>query len=652
MSEPLLRTIGLALVHSLWQGALIVIVLATMLAFMTHASARHRYLLLVTGLVLHVAAPVATVTWLLRAPVRATLASPFVSISTPRPALSREAVSPTPLGGERASTSRVESLRTALTPEAIRLRLDALLPFVVALWLVGVVVGTARLFGAWLLLRRFIARSTVASPALQARVRALAQRVGGVRHARILTTSALRGPFTTGSFRPVIVLPLSMLTGLDQASIDAIIVHELAHVRRWDYAITLLQAAAMTVLFHHPASWWLDRRIRVEREYCCDDLVVATSHDRVAYARALANLETLAGSAPALALSALDGSLVDRVERLLGVRRAPQASAWVPALALLAVLFATPVVDASPALHSSVASAPLASRWESALQEARQKREEVVIGWRIRSAHSDDTEVISSTDGSSDERGDPVAQLAAATGAEARGVALLFTWSGADDALHAVRLRSMSGSAALRGRRILWLGSADDSSSITLIERIMHAAPTRLRSELGAAITLHDDVRYVVAAVARVVDSDSGSVRAETLAWLGRQHASAPARALIARGVTDPSPHVRDEALTVMAGRPGSAAELRDLLRTSPYDDVRQEIVQKITGSDQATVDLLLGVAFNDSSYAVRAEAVDAIKEMSGTRGSVALQRIAARHPDPRLRSEARDALDERGIRR
>jgi len=155
-----------------------------------------------------------------------------------------------------------------------------------------------------------------------------------------------------GWLRPVILLPASALTGLSLPQLDAIIAHELAHVRRHDFAVNLLQSAAEILLFYHPACWWISRRVRAERELCCDDVAVSVCGDCVLYATALADLEALRVE-PALALAATDGPLLQRVRRLLapspaGSRVPGLAAALVPA-ALLALVMTGATLTASPA---------------------------------------------------------------------------------------------------------------------------------------------------------------------------------------------------------------------------------------------------------------------------------------------------------------
>jgi beta-lactamase regulating signal transducer with metallopeptidase domain len=112
-------------------------------------------------------------------------------------------------------------------------------------------------------------------------------------------------------------LPVGALTGLTTQQLKTIIAHELAHIRRHDYLINLLQAMIETLLFYHPAVWWVSRRIRQEREHCCDDLAVAMCGDALTYARALLEMERLRSAGPQLAVAANGGLLMDRIQRLV-----------------------------------------------------------------------------------------------------------------------------------------------------------------------------------------------------------------------------------------------------------------------------------------------------------------------------------------------
>ena len=681
MTDTLARVVGWTLIHSIWQGAIVVAATAIILTLIPRASARLRYAVLCGALFTHLTAPIITavlITPELRSTVRAATSltternlklrsSTAQSGSSEIPRLRRVAPS---LGmtGSPSLTVRVRELSASA---------ERFFPWLAVLWLVGVGVSALRRVGGWIMLRRLIARATPAAAPVASRVASLARKMGIQRVVQVVVSTDVTGPFTSGWLRPVIVLPLSMLSGLDPVHVDAIVAHELAHIRRWDYLVAIIQSVALTVLFHHPATWWLDRRLRVEREYCCDDLAVLASRDRVGYVRALAELESQRLGLPSLALAANDGSLQHRVARLLGARSHAAAAGWVPVAALLAVVAAAGALDAAnvPVAKPVVAeqtpvsgqqqsgvirppdpSASLDSRFAWALDQAkrRDRGDEVVIGWRIRSVVSDGRDIISSTDGTSRQPGPSVSQLVGLSRADARGVAILLTWTGGSNGeLNGVRIRDLNSSASLRNDPFVWLDVASDSQSVALVQRLMAAAQgSSVRSELGAILTLHDDRTLVVQAVTRVLDAElDEDVRAETMSWLGGQTDDARVVALLRRAVDDSSARVRDEALTALGDGRGGQPVLLELLRTSTHADVRGEAVQKLSGGGDNVVALLLRVAFDDADGDVQAEAVDAIKERSGSASTRALREIAQRHPDRRLRSEARDALDERGFR-
>jgi uncharacterized protein (TIGR03435 family) len=128
----------------------------------------------------------------------------------------------------------------------------------------------------------------------------------------------IRVPTAVGWLRPYILLPVTALTGLSEAQVTAILAHELAHISRRDYLLNSLQTAVETVLFYHPAVWWVGREMRLEREHCCDDIAVAICGNAFEYARALAEMEEIRDRIPAPAIAANGGELLGRIRRVLG----------------------------------------------------------------------------------------------------------------------------------------------------------------------------------------------------------------------------------------------------------------------------------------------------------------------------------------------
>jgi GWxTD domain-containing protein len=192
-----------------------------------------------------------------------------------------------------------------------------LLPGVVALWLSGVLVSSLRLLGAW----RFTARlRSAAHPApheWQQTVERIAACVGARQAVRLLISSMVDVPTVIGWLRPVILVPVEFFIGLPVEHIKALLAHEIAHIRRLDYLVSVLQSIAEAVLFYHPAVWWISEQIRAERELCCDDIAVAVGGDVFTYASALAELESRHPARLKTALAANGGSLVNRIRRLI-----------------------------------------------------------------------------------------------------------------------------------------------------------------------------------------------------------------------------------------------------------------------------------------------------------------------------------------------
>jgi GWxTD domain-containing protein len=164
----------------------------------------------------------------------------------------------------------------------------------------------------------------------------------------LLESCLVQVPVVIGQIRPVILLPVGLLIGLPVEQIELILMHELAHIRRCDYVVNMLQTFAEGVMFYNPAVWWASKVIRAEREHCCDDLVVASTHNAHAYAAALAALEETRSVSSELAIAATGGSLVKRIRRLLRQREMPGFALLPLVSAGLLIAIAAAVLSARP----------------------------------------------------------------------------------------------------------------------------------------------------------------------------------------------------------------------------------------------------------------------------------------------------------------
>ena len=174
--------------------------------------------------------------------------------------------------------------------------------------------------GGFLLLERERRkRSTVVSPKILEICYNLQDQLGLAWAIEYCECAWLQAPAVIGWFRPIVFLPVTALTGLSEDQLQAVIAHELAHIQRFDPFVNVFQVCVETLLFYHPAVWWLNKRIRAEREHCCDDVAVTLCGNAVEYARALTLMEEWR-SAPVFAMAANRGPLTERIVRVLGLK--------------------------------------------------------------------------------------------------------------------------------------------------------------------------------------------------------------------------------------------------------------------------------------------------------------------------------------------
>ncbi len=207
---------------------------------------------------------------------------------------------------------------------------------VAPLWTAGALVLLLRALVAPALARRLAARASLAPLALEQRVSRVASGLG-VAPPRVRVSAELDAPAVTGLWRPVLLWPAAALSGLDPAALDALVAHELEHVRRHDAIVELAVRLLVAALCFHPLAWWLARALREAREQRCDDVAVGLAGDPLAYARTLCLLAERRLAAPAGALSARGGRLYSRIERLVRPGRAPLSGGAIVLAVLCAI---------------------------------------------------------------------------------------------------------------------------------------------------------------------------------------------------------------------------------------------------------------------------------------------------------------------------
>ena len=310
VETPLAGAIGWTLLHSLWQGAIIAAALAAVLAAVR--SPRARYAAACVAMLALLGA--FGFTWVRVMPDSA---GALLTVRTPT----------FPAGNVRAGTDASIASNPGVA---------AVVPWLAPLWIAGVCVFYLGHVAGWISVCRLRRRGVCCAPERwQNELARLSARLRLSRPVLLLESGLAEAPMVIRHFRPLILMPVGLLSGLPAGQVEAILLHELAHIRRCDYLVNIFERLVEGLFFYHPAIWWISRVIRDERENCCDDLVVALSGNAHEYAVALAALEQNRWSGRELAVAATGGSLVKRIRRLLY----PQGpnGAWTPLLA--AVVF-------------------------------------------------------------------------------------------------------------------------------------------------------------------------------------------------------------------------------------------------------------------------------------------------------------------------
>jgi bla regulator protein blaR1 len=346
LAGPLGKAIGWALVHLLWQGVLVAAILAATLALLQRQTANARYLASCGALILLIALGIATGYRAYdpgAAPVMPAAVAAYIEDSSSdvtigeQQAAAAEAPVPAATTGQDVFVSTITFANVHLAQ-------------IVAIWLLGVVILSTRLIVGWVGAHRLTTRrSHVASSQWIRSLNRIADSLQLRRSVTLLESAAVEVPTVIGWLRPVVLLPVASLSGLSVQQIEMVLAHELAHIRRHDFIVNLMQSVIETLLFYHPAVWWISGRIRIEREHCCDDLAVAVFGDPVQYARALTRFEELRLDAQSV-VAANGGSLIARIHRLVFARAesANWSSRWAAGAALITVVAAMLIAPALP----------------------------------------------------------------------------------------------------------------------------------------------------------------------------------------------------------------------------------------------------------------------------------------------------------------
>ncbi len=459
--ELLIRALGMGLLHSLWQCAVIGAVAWLGLRALRRASPQARYVLACMALAACVLWPAAEV-WR-----QLSIAMPHASDATATTHMPAHAI---------------RSLFTGLAdidrPSDMPSMANTALPWLVAMWATGACLMLLRLVAGlrWVHRLRRDARDCE-DRAWQARLDRLAQRFG-LSGVRLAVFDADGGPLCAGLWRPMVLVPASLLARMPVEMLEALLAHELAHIRRHDYLANLLQRAAEALLFHHPVVWWLSHRIRHEREQAADRLAAEAIGEPRRLAMALYELDRLSSEhahfpVPTLAQAAHGGHLMSRIQSLLGTeRRVTPGAAAIPLIGLAVACIACiayaqsakPPAPAAAAPAVAVGSLGAPAAMSVATQTAKSTHETYAF-------ISEDGDRLSISEGTSD-----LAEIA-----EARSqVDGDFLWFRRDGQAYVLR-----DAATLERLSATWAGSASREAQMKALSERMEALGSEQEPDLA-----------------------------------------------------------------------------------------------------------------------------------------------------------------------
>ena len=314
LSNDIIEALGLTIVHSLWQGALIAIVLGILMLATHKFTSGTRYILAVAASLFMLICPVYT----------------FIKNYNPESkyenaaAIAKSSESPVLYESQtmEAEKNRIIADKSifSLNPQQFKNYFYRHFPLIVTIWLLGILVFTLKFIGGLAYTQRLkYYRIIRVSEEWQKRFKELCVKLNIKKTVKIYESAMAKVPLVIGLLKPVILLPVSAFTGLSPKQLESIIVHELAHIIRRDYLVNFLQSILEILFFYHPAVWWINGIIRTERENCCDDIAIEQTGDSVNYAKALANIQEqlLIKENLAMAITGHKNRLLKRIKRLL-----------------------------------------------------------------------------------------------------------------------------------------------------------------------------------------------------------------------------------------------------------------------------------------------------------------------------------------------
>ena len=305
------RALCLTLMHSLWQGLVAAILAGGILLCTRKSKPAFRYNMLALTMLMFVAAAVLTFSLMMRN-----------TVATPAVAISEDWMM-------RVTFQNTGSMAIAVAETGWMMQIMAFFSehaqLIVAGWFLVFAAKSVVAVSGLLYLRRV--GQKVSTPEMKWVVRfyELAERMRVRQEIELRESVQVAVPMVIGFLKPVVLVPLGMLANLPAAQVEAILLHELAHIRRRDYLINLVQVFCENVFFFNPAVWWISSLIREEREHCCDDLAISVMQNKTSFIHALVSFQEYNQSRPVfeMAFSKKRNHLLDRIKRIVNNNNKP-----------------------------------------------------------------------------------------------------------------------------------------------------------------------------------------------------------------------------------------------------------------------------------------------------------------------------------------
>ncbi|MFK7906369.1 MAG: M56 family metallopeptidase [Chitinophagales bacterium] len=353
--ESLVNAIGWTILHSIWQGAVVVVIVALLLSIFKNPSSKLKYNVYTSALFAVLACSLATFFYLHQN--NETTVDWVIPIEIQNE--NNDIVELVFLENIASETREAETSVSAFFGD-LSLMANDYMSLIVVLWLIGCLLFSIRFAGGFAYIQRLRKRDVFPVEAhWQKKMDIICTKIGLKKSIRLLESAAVQSPMVIGHFKPLILFPIGALTGLNPSQVEAILAHELAHIYRNDYLVNILQSFVEIVLFYHPAAWWLSNKMQATREHCCDDLAIDMCGDRMVYAKALTQIESLRLQqiphlAAAFAGNGKEDNLMARIQRLFSPneKQFNFVDGWVASMMLVIALLAF-----SWTSHSSIEAA-------------------------------------------------------------------------------------------------------------------------------------------------------------------------------------------------------------------------------------------------------------------------------------------------------